>query len=378
MATNAYVWCAGAEQGLDTIPAPLSTLAHAAGRLLGIAPIATHYTVDMFNWNLRDPSLPPLADNIDILHSFTGTPDETWFYAVTTEIEYRGGVSLQHMLSAIEAAAKKDSAGVTAALHGVSASIEASQAALHRMHEHLDPDVFYNQIRIFLAGWRNNPNLPNGVVYAGVDHEQPQHYFGASAAQSPAIAALDVFLGVRHGTAGDASTAVEDPDKKTEVHYLQAMRHYMVERHRAFLSQLAIEREVLQHFLPESSQAARDAYAGVAAALKAFRDEHLRIVARFIINPARSTSCPPLFVSCLQPPVNATSLKSQKPNKHATKSRTKNKFVSCLFRAYPALVDSKVKGDGGPAERGTGGTELVQFLKDVRQDGYQRALSTLN
>jgi indoleamine 2,3-dioxygenase len=42
---------------------------------------------------------------------------------------------------------------------------------MKRMHEHLSPDVFYGQIRLFLAGWRNNELLPNGVVYEGVSED---------------------------------------------------------------------------------------------------------------------------------------------------------------------------------------------------------------
>ena len=42
---------------------------------------------------------------------------------------------------------------------------------LKRMKEHLLPDVFYGQIRRYLAGWRNNALLPHGVVYEGVSDE---------------------------------------------------------------------------------------------------------------------------------------------------------------------------------------------------------------
>ena len=57
-----------------------------------------------------------------------------------------------------------------------------------------------------------------------------RHFYGASAGQSTLIAAMDVFFGVKHGTA---------EEQARHSHYLDEMRHYTPTWHRAFLTDLA-------------------------------------------------------------------------------------------------------------------------------------------
>ncbi len=50
-----------------------------------------------------------------------------------------------------------------------------------------DPERFYNQIRVFMQGYKGNPTLPSGVTYGGtaVDEsgmEKRHFYCGGSAA----------------------------------------------------------------------------------------------------------------------------------------------------------------------------------------------------
>ena len=48
-----------------------------------------------------------------------------------------------------------------------------------------------------LLRWKDNPQLPNGLVYEGVNDE-PVYLSGCSAAQSSAVQSFDAILGVQH------------------------------------------------------------------------------------------------------------------------------------------------------------------------------------
>jgi indoleamine 2,3-dioxygenase len=48
------------------------------------------------------------------------------------------------------------------------------------------------------SGWRNNPALPDGLVYAGLWGNQPQQLYGETGAQSTIVPAFDAVLGIQH------------------------------------------------------------------------------------------------------------------------------------------------------------------------------------
>jgi indoleamine 2,3-dioxygenase len=72
-----------------------------------------------------------------------------------------------------------------------------------------------------LSAWKHNPTLPQGVIYEGVSDIR-QQYYGGSAAQSSLLPFLDIGLGVSH-----KSTKSQD--------FLLSMREYMPRAHREFL-----------------------------------------------------------------------------------------------------------------------------------------------
>lgn len=50
---------------------------------------------------------------------------------------------------------------------------------------------------VFLLSWKDNPAMPDGLIYEGVSDE-PMEYSGGSAAQSTILHAFDELLGIRH------------------------------------------------------------------------------------------------------------------------------------------------------------------------------------
>jgi indoleamine 2,3-dioxygenase len=78
------------------------------------------------------------------------------------------------------------------------------------MYEKNQPDVFFHQLRPFLAGSKNMSaaGLPNGVYYDIGEGKGDWHqYSGGSNAQSSLIQTFDIFLGVNHSATGDVKPA---------------------------------------------------------------------------------------------------------------------------------------------------------------------------
>jgi indoleamine 2,3-dioxygenase len=150
------------------------------------------------------------------------------------------------------------------------------EAILRRMPERCDPTIYFHRIRPFMFGWKDNPALPDGMVYEGAFGNQPQHFRGETGAQSSIIPALDAALGIWH----------EFDEMRA---YLQEMRDYMPKQHRAFLAALeawgGLRPFVAQHKLAEPALAA--AYNGCVAALQQFRQLHIEYAALYILKPAQ-------------------------------------------------------------------------------------------
>ena len=98
---------------------------------------------------------------------------------------------------------------------------------MNRMPEKCDPFIYYNRVRPYIFGWKNNPATPDGVIYEGVDayNGEPQLFRGETGAQSSIVPALDALLGVTHSN---------DPLRE----YLDEMRLYMPKEHRELLNRL--------------------------------------------------------------------------------------------------------------------------------------------
>ena len=67
---------------------------------------------------------------------------------------------------------------------------------MNRMPEKCDPFIYYNRVRPYIFGWKNNPATPQGVIYEEVDeyNGKPQLFRGETGAQSSIVPALDALL----------------------------------------------------------------------------------------------------------------------------------------------------------------------------------------
>lgn len=158
-----------------------------------------------------------VIENSSVLYTFTGTPDEAWFYRVSVAIEACGAYIIPVMLRAIDAVTVDDPRTIMACLLDFVKCIEKIIVILQRMYEKCSPEVFYHQIRTFLAGSKGmaSAGLPNGIFYENFNSKGEWHqYNGGSNGQSSLIQFFDVILGVEHSPTketlrGAATTGVK-------------------------------------------------------------------------------------------------------------------------------------------------------------------------
>ncbi|KAI9226838.1 MAG: Indoleamine 2,3-dioxygenase [Piptocephalis tieghemiana] len=363
MITHAYVW-GKLEPVLDTLPEclsiPLCTLANA----LGCNPVSCHASVALWNWKPLDPHDSLDLDNLAILHTFSGSTDEAWFYLVTTAIEAKGGLVISAILDALEQTHSPSPSlpALANALDQLKSLIQDITHILVRMYERCDPYIFFWKVRAYLAGWSNMAvaGLPNGLHYAGVDAPGTwRQYSGGSAGQSALIHLLDVALSVVHYRTGTSEGRNS---------FMDAMREYMPSGHSNYLTDMAKVtniRSFVSDLEARSTRTNEDlqvirAYDEAVAALSKFRSEHVRIVTMYIVIPARKG---PARGGA---PTIQVNQKDDDPSKDLPLSEDSSD---------PSSTQDKLKSIGGLARhvsgkvvRGTGGTDVIPFLKQMRDE----------
>ncbi|PWY87170.1 indoleamine 2,3-dioxygenase [Aspergillus sclerotioniger CBS 115572] len=335
--THAYIW--GGETPKDRLPPSIARPFIEISNHLELPPCATYAALNLWNFSVpsEDTDLTD-PDNLSVVTSFTGTKDEEWFFVLSVAIEAKGAQLIEFMLDGIHGASIDDEKRVIARLEQLSYGLGELGKLLERMYEKCAPSAFYHQLRPFLAGSKNmaSAGLPNGVFYDLGDGQGEWHqYSGGSNAQSSLIQAFDIFLGVEHSATGETKS---NGKSQTQVRsgYIQHMRNYMPGPHRRFLEMMARTSNVRPYVMShKAGSALRDAYNMAAMSLGGFRDKHVRMVTRYIIMAART------------PPPNHTPSQTN------------------LATTTSTLMDKSHENITGGI-RGTGGTDLIPFLKQTR------------
>lgn len=325
---------------------------------LELPPVPTYASVCLWNYKpifLRDSLV---LDNLSTLTTFTGSIDEQWFYLVSIAMEAKGGSSIPIMLRAIEAARQGDVATVTKSLQSFAQTLDELGTLLLRMYENCDPHVFYHRIRPFLAGSKNmtDAGLPNGVLYDdGTANAHYRQYGGGSNAQSSMIQFFDIILGVEHRPTGakmnESSESEAEPGSspKPRHNFIHEMRQYMPGPHRRFLQaveSVANIRDFVE--LHRSNRTLCVAYDACLAMLRSLRDKHIQMVSRYIIVKSRESR---------------SKSRSREPDSITTNSR-----------GIASIRYKHVAGEKPKKTRGTGGTALIPFLKQARDETGEPAI----
>ncbi|KAL2195389.1 Indoleamine 2,3-dioxygenase [Corynascus similis CBS 632.67] len=386
---HAYIW--GGETASEVLPPQITLPLIAVTDHLGIPPVAAYASLNLWNFEITStitstatsptPTTSPDPTNLDALraqHTFTGTEDESWFYMVSVAMEAQGGrdgvipLLLQALHAVFSPATSWDPdyhpiATATCALREVTACIERLGGLLDRMDERCRPGVFYHRIRPFLAGSKNMAaaGLPRGVFYyEGDERGEWRQLRGGSNGQSTLVQFLDIALGVEHAVVGSSN-----PDCRTAtsggrqgvagVSFHEEVRGYMPEPHRRFLEDVAARypggmRRGVERLLAVGEggkcqqlsleqREVQEAFQTATRALAEFRNKHLQMVTRYIIIPSRQ------------------------PN-----TRQEVNLATASSRLKASLIEGKDAVTAGGGElTGTGGTALLPFLKQTRDETFQ-------
>jgi indoleamine 2,3-dioxygenase len=272
---HAYVW--GESRPALKLPARLAVPWHQVAKSLGRPPVLSYSSYALHNYSRFDASREIECGNLALIQNFLGGIDEEWFILIHVEIERKAGPALAALDACLDAAEEGDGERLESLLTQVDASLRAMYATLHRMPEWCEPFVYYHRVRPYIHGWKNHPDLPDGVIYEGVEDYSgvPQQFRGETGAQSAIVPSLDAMLGVGH---------TED----TLISYLREMRTYMPPDHRSFIESLE-RREPVRPFVQRAGRAGLTAvFNACVEALENFRSLHFEYAATYIFRQAQT------------------------------------------------------------------------------------------
>ena len=272
---HAYVW--GAARPALILPAVLAVPWHQVAESLGRPPVLSYSSYALHNYFRFDTSREIECGNLALIQNFLGGIDEEWFILIHVEIERKAGPAMAALGACLDAAEEGDAERLEALLTQVESSLRAMQATLRRMPEWCEPFIYYHRVRPYIHGWKNHPDLPEGVIYEGVEayRGRPQQFRGETGAQSSIVPALDAMLGVGH----------KEDMLST---YLLEMRTYMPPAHRVFIEALEKRGSVRPFAQRAGRRALTSAYNACVEALEDFRSLHFEYAATYIFQQAQT------------------------------------------------------------------------------------------
>lgn len=338
---QAYIWMDKADKDIELfVPRCIAVPWWNVAKEVRVPPVVTYSSACLYNWGLHDPHKPPDGENMYSLITYTGLPDESWFYIISLLVEIEAVPGINAVVEAYNAIARNDDATsetVQRCLKAIKVSVDnMTKKALMRMAERGEkqlkcrPEKFYGDIRRFQRGSTDDKLTPDGITYEGVP-SNPQKVCGASAAQSSTLPVFDIFLGVNHAPTPLEPGASEAEKKEYEVakashDFLLEQRDHMPTQHREFLQALEKQLKQPRDYIARSGNPEMvRCFNDIIDAITVFRSEHFILVSRYIIAQIPSSG------------------------EADTKSNEEN-------------------------ATGTGGTALASFLKKVRADAENAKL----
>jgi indoleamine 2,3-dioxygenase len=273
---QAYQW--SDNEAATVMPQVLAKPWYEVGKLVGRPPILSYQSYASDNWRRFDKAGPIECGNIGLLQCFLGGQDEEWFILIHIDIEKKAGKALKAIEEAQAAVVAQDSEKVEAALIKMRAALSAMYEVLGRMPERCDPYIYFHRVRPYIFGWRNNPSLPDGVVYEGVDEYKGvgQKFRGETGAQSAIIPAMDGVLGIEH-----------EKDELRE--YLMEMRTYMPPKHVAFIQAVEAGPSVRNFVTTVKKSSLTQVFNDCIELVANFRAMHLEYAGTYIHAQAQAT-----------------------------------------------------------------------------------------
>jgi len=265
---QSFVW--GEEQAPTVLPKCLAMPMVAVADHLGQQPLLPYSSYVLDNWGRFDTNKGVTLDNIYMLQHFLGGQDEAWFVLIHVAIEAQAGSALAMMGPIVDCVKNDDLEGVQTHLEGMASIWAKINAIFDRMPERCDPYVYFERVRPYIHGWRDNPALPNGIIYEGTRFgSEAQAFRGQTGSQSSIVPAMDALLGIGHAA---------DPLKE----YLDQLHIYRPTEHRRFIDDVRAQSRLRAFVESSGHKGLANAYNANVQAISDFRTRHLEYAASYI------------------------------------------------------------------------------------------------
>ena len=263
---HAYIW--GDKTPSTKLPSPLSELWVKVSNNLGRPPVLSYASYCLDNWHKIDPNKDISLDNVALNYNFLGGIDEDWFVTIHICIEYaaRGAISSTHRIVHLLLDDSQPE-NIKKELVKILESLQEVNFIFRKMPDKCDPYIYYHRVRPYIFGWKNNPALPNGLIYENCFDDVPQLFRGETGAQSSIIPTLDALFNVKH-----------ERDELRD--YLDEMKNYMPPEHRKFIDYVESNSK-LSEFI-EKNQDLQEVFDLCLSEISAFRSQHLQYASDYI------------------------------------------------------------------------------------------------
>ncbi len=256
------------EQNTLLVPEVLAQPWSQSAAILQRPPVIAHPSYVLHNWYLKAPEAGFKYENLGVSQALVGGKDEAAFMLATVLMEGIAARAVQAIVEAIFAVRKEEVDTVKNCLMRIKETVAKITQAFELIRRDCRPSFFYDHIRPYIGSFE-------GLVMQGTSDESPKDYHGGSAAQSSILQSLDAALGIQAPPSGARD-------------FLVKMRDYMPRPHAAFVETLE-QGSPLPHFCLQDAQltaARRECIETIVS----FRNEHLKIMAEYIIAPAKNRS----------------------------------------------------------------------------------------
>lgn len=272
---QSYVW--GAPDAPSNLPETLARPIWQLAERLGQKPLLLYTGYVLDNWAMFDPNGAIDLDNVYMIQPFLSGEDEAWFVLIHVAIEARAGEMLAEAPLLIDAVNRNEGEQITNSLRRISGVWDAVNAIFDRMPDRCDPYIYYNRVRPYIHGWKDNPALGDGLIYDGVAEAngKPQAFRGQTGSQSSIVPSMDALYGVEHS--GDALRK-----------FLDELHAYRPPAHRRFIDDIRAASTLRDWMEQNGSTAQRELYNENILKLARFRTRHLEYAASYINKQAKS------------------------------------------------------------------------------------------
>lgn len=274
--TQAYVW--GCPDAAPALPSSLAKPVWALANKLETKPLLIYANYVLDNWALIDPKGGIDLGNIRMVQKFLGGRDEAWFVLVHVAIEAKAGGVLGMFGDVLEASERKDGARLETLFAHMNMIWDEINAIFDRMPESCDPYIYFNRVRPYIHGWKDNPALPNGILYEGVTETdgKPQAFRGQTGSQSSIVPSMDALFGIGHE---------DDPLKA----FLDDLHAYRPASNRNFIDAVRARSKLRQTVGELSGSTLIEGYNANVRQVARFRTRHLEYAASYIHKQAKDS-----------------------------------------------------------------------------------------